>query len=284
MNFLFTLLIAICSSGAAAAFMECNTNETPLQIKIRAGNGSKHANVLTWKHDTTMQKSSHGVEKYEIENTIVMDLQCPENIGTSIHTFTITDHMGSNDFSEVSIEIHEAPKPSQSKLPPFQYEPEETDPTTDIECSTPCPGVLTYFGSNPNCKLQECGGNCNADSDCSPGLFCLKSNGQENRVVPGCSTTPYKDSNYCVSDKYQRNLAMSNQLSGVVLNENSSMHRMKMQRTSRSSWKYFSTRDELRGEVIKYCNNPDNYDTSEYGYVMRLVLQLIFVISFIHSG
>ena len=46
------------------------------------------------------------------------------------------------------------------------------------------------------------------------------------------------------------------------------------QQTSRSNQEYFSNRDELIGEVGKYCTNPENYDTSKYGYVMRLVYNL----------
>jgi hypothetical protein len=63
-------------------------------------------------------------------------------------------------------------------------------------------------------------------------------------------------------------------LSGAVLKEDNSKHMMKMKKTSRSDWEYFSSRDELIGEVGKYCTNPENYDTSKYGYVMRLVYNL----------
>jgi len=63
--------------------------------------------------------------------------------------------------------------------------------------------ILLFFGYGPNCELQECGGHCNSNSDCASGLFCLPSDGKDNRVVPGCLTVPYKDVNYCVSKKFQ---------------------------------------------------------------------------------
>jgi len=79
----------------------------------------------------------------------------------------------------------------------------QTPPTTSIACSSRSSGDLTFFGYGPNCELQECGGHCNSNSDCASGLFCLPSDGKDNRVVPGCLTVPYKDVNYCVSKKFQ---------------------------------------------------------------------------------
>ena len=69
---------------------------------------------------------------------------------------------------------------------------------------------------------------------------------------------------------YDRGGKPTNPLSGAVLKNNTTKRMMKIQKTVLSNWKYFSSRDELKGEVDNYCQDPDNYDTSKYGYVMRV--------------
>ena len=60
--------------------------------------------------------------------------------------------------------------------------------------------VLVFYGSTPDCRLPECAGHCNSDSDCDSGLFCYQPRTRGiNNSVPGCETVPYDNTNYCVA-------------------------------------------------------------------------------------
>jgi len=76
------------------------------------------------------------------------------------------------------------------------------DYCTDNSCLQVTEGVLETVGSvgsNPSCLLHACQGDCNTDSDCVEGLFCMTRT--FNETVQDCTGAPENDfQDYCVTN------------------------------------------------------------------------------------
>jgi len=48
-----------------------------------------------------------------------------------------------------------------------------------------------------NCPLKECTGDCDEDTDCSPGLKCFQRSGDKPETIPGCRGDPDLEIDYC---------------------------------------------------------------------------------------
>jgi len=57
--------------------------------------------------------------------------------------------------------------------------------------------VLTYIGDTG--PFGTCGGDCDHDDDCMPGLVCFQRDGEDNNV-PGCDGTATDNVDYCIVD------------------------------------------------------------------------------------
>jgi hypothetical protein len=69
---------------------------------------------------------------------------------------------------------------------------------------------LQFVGWTPNQAhgkrgLKECQADCDADTDCAPGLKCFQRSGNEK--VPGCEGNAVKDADYCIlKEKFIKNI------------------------------------------------------------------------------
>lgn len=98
--------------------------------------------------------------------------------------------------------------PSLSKSPSVSPAPSIPICTTSATCT----GVLTFFGSNPQCILPECAGHCDTDADCATDLVCYQRNpneANENDSVPGCESVPYGTTSYCIAQELNPSIAPS---------------------------------------------------------------------------
>ena len=93
-----------------------------------------------------------------------------------------------------------------------QPTPQPTPLPTPLPTSPPSPGVYhlyTHPENPPPLPLGMCEGDCDRDSDCAEGLFCLfKTNGIA-QDVPGCEGNDSTSTDFCVDNKYRGNAGVN---------------------------------------------------------------------------